>query len=55
MWKSKQIDRVCHSSKDAETLDTGIVKMLDEVTYLAREIETLIYGDYKQTNTSKDI
>jgi len=20
MWKSKQIDRVCHSSKDAETL-----------------------------------
>ena len=38
MWKSKQIDRVCHSSKDAETL--AFSKMLDEVTFLARKIET---------------
>ena len=30
MWKSKQIDRVCHSSKDAETL--SMTKMIDELT-----------------------
>ena len=29
MWKSKQIERVCHSSKDAETL--AMSKLLDEV------------------------
>ena len=46
MWKSKQIDRVCHSSKDAETL--VLSKMLDEVTYLARLIETLLFEEYKQ-------
>ena len=45
MWKSKQIDRVCHSSKDAETL--ALSKMLDEVTYLARQIEMLLFGKYK--------
>ena len=46
MWKSKQIDRVCHSSKDAETL--VLSKILDEVAYLARQIEMLLFGDYKQ-------
>ena len=46
MWKSKQIDRVCHSSKDAETL--ALSKLLDEVAYLARQIEMLLFGDYKQ-------
>ena len=46
MWKSKQIDRVCHSSKDAETL--ALSKMLDEATYMARQIETLLFGDYRQ-------
>ena len=34
MWKSKQIERVCHSSKDAETL--AMSKIMDEATYLAR-------------------
>ena len=46
MWKSKQIDRVCYSSKDAETL--VLSKMLDEAAYLARQIETLLFGYYKQ-------
>ena len=46
MWKSKQIDRVCHSSKDAETL--ALSKLLDEAAYLARQIEMLLFGDYKQ-------
>ncbi len=46
MWKSKQMDRVCHSSKDAETL--ALSKMFDEVAYLAMQIETLLFGDYKQ-------
>ena len=27
-WKSKQIERVCHSSKDAETLN--LIKMVDD-------------------------
>ena len=46
MWKAKQIDRVCHSSKDAESL--ALSKMLDEATYMARKIETLMFGDYKK-------
>ena len=46
MWKSKQIERVCHSSKDAETL--ALSKMLDEATYLVRQIETLLFGEYRQ-------
>ena len=32
-WKSKQIERVCHSSKDAETLN--ISRMVDDVTFAA--------------------
>ena len=45
MWKSKQIERVCHSSKDAETL--ALSKILDETTYLARQIEMLLFGKYE--------
>merc|ERR1712115_120556 len=49
MWKTKQIVRVCHSSKDAETL--SMTKMIDEITYMARHIEILLYGKYnKKTN-----
>ena len=44
MWKSKQIERVCHSSKDAETL--AMSKLLDEVVYIARQVEILLFGDY---------
>ena len=46
MWKSKQIERVCHSSKDAETL--ALSKMLDEAIFMARQIETLLFGEYRQ-------
>ena len=46
MWKSKQIERVCHSSKDAETL--ALSKILDEATYLARQMELLLFGKYEQ-------
>ena len=46
MWKAKQIERVCHSSKDAETL--ALSKILDEITYLARQIEMLMFGNYEQ-------
>ena len=46
MWKSKQIERVCHSSKDAETL--AMSKLLDEVVYIAKQIEMLLFGDYRK-------
>ena len=46
MWKSKQIECVCHSSKDAETL--AMSKLLDEVTYIARQLEILLFRDYRK-------
>ena len=46
IWKAKQIDRVCHSSKDDETL--AMTKMIDELVYMARQVEILLYGDYKK-------
>merc|ERR1712121_333548 len=46
MWKAKQIDRVCHSSKDVETL--AMTKMNDELVYMSRHVEILLYGDYKK-------
>merc|ERR1711867_44045 len=46
MWKTKQIVRVCHSSKDAETL--SMMKMIDQVTYMARHVEILLYGKYNK-------
>ena len=45
-WKSKQIDRVCHSSKDAETLSMTL--MVDDATFAARQLELLLYGDYQK-------
>ena len=42
-WKSKQIDRVCHSSKDAETLN--LIKMVDDAVLTSRQLELLLYGD----------
>ena len=33
-WKSKQIERVCHSSKDAETLN--LIKMVDDAVLTSR-------------------
>merc|ERR1712002_256857 len=46
MWKAKQIDRVCHSSKDVETL--AMTKMIDELVYMARHVEILLFGDYRK-------
>ena len=44
-WKTKQIDRVTHSSKDAETLNVS--KLVDDAVFLARQLEILLFGDYK--------
>merc|ERR1712126_613739 len=46
MWKAKQIDRVCRSSKDAEML--AMTKMIDELVYMSRHVEILLYGDYRK-------
>ena len=46
MWKSKQIERVCYSSKDAETL--AMTKLIDELVYIARQVEILLFGDYRK-------
>ena len=45
-WKSKQIVRVCHSSKDAETLN--MTRLVDDATFAARQLELMLYGDYKK-------
>ena len=37
---------VCHSSKDAETL--AMSKLLDEVIYITRQLEILLFGDYRK-------
>merc|ERR1712029_959537 len=46
MRKAKQIDRVCHSSKDTETL--AMTKMIDELVYMARHVEILLFRDYRK-------
>ena len=45
-WKSKQIERVCHSSKDAEMLN--LIRMVDDAVLMARQLEILLYGDILQ-------
>ena len=42
-WKAKQIDRVCHSSKDAETLN--LLTMVEDSIYAAGQLEQMLYGD----------
>ena len=42
-WKVKQIDRVCHSSKDAETLN--LLTMVEDSVYAANQLEQMLYGD----------
>ena len=44
-WKSKQITRVCKSSKDAETRAGG--KCVEDGIYLAQRIETVLFGENK--------
>ena len=45
-WKVKLIECVCHSSKDAETLNVS--RMVDDATFPARQLEMLVYGDWKR-------
>ena len=45
LWKSKQITRVCKSSKDAETRAGG--KFVEDSVYLAQRIEEVLFGDIK--------
>ena len=42
-WKSKQIERVCHSSNNAEKLN--LIKMVDDAVLTSRQLELLLYGD----------
>ena len=42
-WKAKQIDIVCHSSKDAETLN--LLTMVVDSVYAASQLEQMLYGD----------
>ena len=37
---------MCHSSKDAETL--AVTKLIDELVYIARQVEILLFGDYRK-------
>ena len=45
-WKSKQVTRVCKSSKDAETRAGG--KCVEDSVYLAQRIEEILFGDNKK-------
>ena len=45
-WKSKQITRVCKSSKDAETRAGG--KCVEDSVYMAQRIEEVLFGDIKK-------
>ena len=45
-WKSKQIVRTVHASKDAETLN--IAKLVDDSVSMARQFEILLYGKYQK-------
>ena len=45
-WKSKTIAKICYSSKDAETINVS--KMMDDAIFAARQIETLLFGDYRK-------
>ena len=40
-WKAKQIERVCHSSKDAETLN--LLTMVEDSVYAAKQLEKILY------------
>ena len=40
-WKAKQIDRVCHSSKDAETLN--LLTMVEDSAYARDQLEQILH------------
>ena len=45
-WKSKTIQKVCHSAKAAET--RSMIKLLDDSQFFCTQLEQLLYGDYKK-------
>ena len=45
-WKAKQIDRVCPSSKDAETLN--VLTMAEDSVHTANQLEQMLYGSIKR-------
>ena len=44
-WKSKQIQKVCHSAKEAET--RNVMTLVDTSVYLAEQLATLLFGDVR--------
>ena len=44
-WKSKRIQKVCHSAKDAET--RNIMKNVDTSVYLSEQLSVLLFGSEK--------
>ena len=42
-WKSKQIQKVCHSAKEAET--RNIMTNVDTAVYLSAQLSLLLFGD----------
>ena len=45
-WKSKQIERVCHSSKDVGI--SNISRMIDDAVFVERQVEILKLGNCKK-------
>ena len=45
-WKSKTIQKVCHSAKAAET--RSMVKLLDDTQFFCFQLEQLMFGEYKK-------
>ena len=45
-WKSKTISREHYSSKNVETIN--ISKMMEDTIFAARQLETLMFGDYRK-------
>ena len=45
-WKSKTIQKVCHSAKAAET--RSMTKMIDNSQFFASQIEQLLFGKYEK-------
>ena len=46
-WKSKQIQHVCHSAKEAET--RNIMKLVDTSVYLSQQVAALLFGEKTYT------
>jgi hypothetical protein len=42
-WKSKQIDRVCHSTKSAET--RSMLNLTDTATFTASQMKQMLFGE----------